>query len=257
MSISTAVSRPRWAAATIGVALVVTLTGCGGGSAHPSKKTPAAGTNSTAAASNAANFGDGPSTIATARTKTVQIYQNPGDADPSMRLRSPNPDGVTRVFLVIGTQPGWLHVLLPAPPNGSQGWIATKDVTTAKTSYWVQVLQSKHRVKVYQGKKVLIDTPAAIGKADTPTPGGRYYLTELLQAPNPKGAYGPYAYGLNGYSTTLTQFNGQDPIIGIHGTNEPKSLGTSVSHGCVRVGNDVITKMAKMLPLGTPVQIAS
>jgi lipoprotein-anchoring transpeptidase ErfK/SrfK len=110
-------------------------------------------------------------------------------------------------------------------------------------------------VKVYQGKRVLIDTPAAIGKSDTPTPGGRYYLTELLQAPNPKGAYGPYAYGLSGYSTTLTQFQGQDAIIGIHGTNEPQSLGKSVSHGCVRVGNTVISRMAKMLPLGTPVQI--
>jgi lipoprotein-anchoring transpeptidase ErfK/SrfK len=257
MSISTAVSRPRWAAATIGATLAITLTGCGGGSDKPAKSSPAAETKSTAPATEAVRLGDAPSTIATARTKTVQIYQNPGDATPTMRLRNPNPDGVTRVFLVTDHKPGWLHVLLPVPPNGSQGWIAAKDVTTAKTSYWVQVLQSAHRVKVYKGKRVLIDTPAAIGKADTPTPGGRYYLTELLQAPNPKGAYGPYAYGLNGYSTTLTQFQGQDPIIGIHGTNEPKSLGTAVSHGCIRVGNTVITKMAKMLPLGTPVQIAS
>lgn len=257
MSISTAVSRPRWAAATIGVALGITLTGCGGGSSHQSKSAPAADTNSTAAATESAKFGDGPSTVATARTKTVKIYANPGDATPSMQLRNPNPDGVTRVFLVVDSKPGWLHVLLPAPPNGSQGWIATKDVTTAKTNYWVQVLQSAHRVKVYKGKRVLIDTPAGIGKADTPTPGGRYYLTELLQAPNPKGAYGPYAYGLNGYSTTLTQFQGQDPIIGIHGTNDPKTLGTSVSHGCVRISNTMITKMAKMLPLGTPVQIVS
>jgi lipoprotein-anchoring transpeptidase ErfK/SrfK len=257
MSISPAVSGPRRAAAAIGVALGITLTGCGGGSAHHDKGAPAAGANSQAADAEPAKLGEAPSTIATARAKTVQIFQNPGDATPSMQLQNPNPDGVTRVFLVIGSKPGWLHVMLPVPPNGSQGWIAEKDVTTAKTSYWIQVLQGAHRVKVYQGKRVVIDTPAAIGKADTPTPGGRYYIAELLQAPDPKGAYGPYAYGLNGYSTKLTQFKGQDPIIGIHGTNEPKSLGNSVSHGCVRVGNPVITKMAKMLPLGTPVQISA
>jgi lipoprotein-anchoring transpeptidase ErfK/SrfK len=152
---------------------------------------------------------------------------------------------------------GWLHVFLPVQPNGSTGWIASREVSTAKTHYWVQVLQSAHRLKVYQGKKVLITTPAAIGKTDTPTPGGAYYLTELLQPPNPNGDYGPYAYGLSGQSTALTDFNGHDPIIGIHGTNQPNLLGTSVSHGCIRISNTMITRLAKMLPLGTPVQIAS
>ncbi|MCO6008217.1 L,D-transpeptidase family protein [Actinoallomurus purpureus] len=255
MSISLAVPGPRWAAAAIGVAVSLSLTGCGGGSAHDAAKSPAANSTAKAADTESVKLGDGPSTIATARPKTVDIFKSPGDASPSMQLSNPNPDGVKRVFLVVGSRPGWVHVLLPVPPNGSEGWIAEKDLITTKTSYWVQVLQSAHRVKVYQGKRVLIDTPAAIGKSDTPTPGGRYYLTELLQAPNPKGAYGPYAYGLSGYSTTLTQFQGQDAIIGIHGTNEPQSLGKSVSHGCVRVGNTVISRMAKMLPLGTPVQI--
>ncbi|HZE30521.1 MAG TPA: L,D-transpeptidase [Actinoallomurus sp.] len=161
------------------------------------------------------------------------------------------------MFLVMERKAGWLHVLLPVQPNGSTGWIASREVRTAKTNYWVQVLQSGHRLKLYKGKQVLVSTPAAIGKTDTPTPGGAYYLTELLQPPNPNGDYGPYAYGLSGQSTALTDFNGHDPIIGIHGTNEPKLLGTSVSHGCIRISNSMITKLAKMLPLGTPVQISA
>ena len=44
-------------------------------------------------------------------------------------------------------------------------------------------------------------------------------------------------------------------LIGLDiGTNDPGSIGTPVSHGCVRVNNDVITKLAA-LPLGTPVVI--
>jgi lipoprotein-anchoring transpeptidase ErfK/SrfK len=248
----------RAALATAGAVLSLTLAGCGGSDDKKSAGAQSAPGAPTAQATAAAtyDFGGGPSTIATARTKTVDVYAKPGDATPSMSLHSPNPDGAPRVFLVKERQGGWLHVFLPVQPNGSTGWIAAKQVTTAKTAYWVQVLQSAHRLKLYRGKKVLITVPAAIGKTDTPTPGGAYYLTELLQPPNPNGDYGPYAYGLSGQSTAMTDFNGHDPVIGIHGTNQPKLLGTSVSHGCIRVSNTVITRLAKMLPLGTPVQIA-
>lgn len=59
------------------------------------------------------------------------------------------------------------------PPNGSEGWIPDDQVVTNTTTYWLQVQQSAHRLRVYKGKKLLINTPAAIGTADTPTPGGR------------------------------------------------------------------------------------
>jgi hypothetical protein len=42
---------------------------------------------------------------------------------------------------------------------------------------------------------------------------------------------------------------------GIHGTNEPSSIGRSVSHGCVRVRNEDIEKLYDMVPVGTPVYI--
>jgi lipoprotein-anchoring transpeptidase ErfK/SrfK len=251
-------SSSRRAIVTAGAVLSLALTGCGGSDHHAAGNqqggAPAAQQQPADAP---ATFGNGPSTIATAKNATVNVFQNAGDATPHMQLHNPNPDGAPRVFLVTDRKPGWLHVLLPVPPNGSEGWIPAGAVSTSKTDYWIQVQTSAHRLRLYKGKKVVVDTPAAIGKSDTPTPGGRYYLTELLQAPNPNGAYGPYAYGLSGYSTTLTQFNGHDPIIGIHGTNEPKLLGTSVSHGCVRISNTMITRLAKMLPLGTPVQIAT
>jgi lipoprotein-anchoring transpeptidase ErfK/SrfK len=252
-------SRPgsRVAFVTAGAALGLTLAGCGGSSDHAASSAPAKTPGGQPTTAAQVDFGNGPSTIATAAHKTVNIYKNAGDTAPNIQLHSPNPDGAPRVFLVTDRKPGWLHVLLPVQPNGSSGWIATSQVKTAKTSYWVQVLRSGHRLRVYRGKKVLISTPAAIGSTDTPTPGGAYYLTELLQPPNPGGDYGPYAYGLSGQSQALTQFNGHDPVIGIHGTNEPKLLGTSVSHGCIRVSNTVITRLAKMLPLGTPVQIST
>ena len=196
------------------------------------------------------------STIATARGKIVPIYRTAGGA-VEMRLRNPNPDGAPRVFLAVGSRPGWWQVLLPTPPNGSSGWVRAADVTTSTTMYRLTVDLSAHRLRVYRDGRLLVDTPAAIGTADTPTPGGQYYLTELLRTPDPGGPYGPYAYGLSGRSETLTRFAGHDPVIGIHGTNQPGMLGRSVSHGCIRVSNSVIRRLAGMLPLGTPVQITA
>lgn len=41
----------------------------------------------------------------------------------------------------------------------------------------------------------------------------------------------------------------------LHGTDQPASIGQSVSHGCVRLRNPDITTLYHMVPLGTPVYI--
>jgi lipoprotein-anchoring transpeptidase ErfK/SrfK len=53
----------------------------------------------------------------------------------------------------------------------------------------------------------------------------------------------------------LTQFDGGDAEVGIYGNNDASVLGTSVTHGCVRIDNAEITALSKVLPLGTPVVI--
>jgi lipoprotein-anchoring transpeptidase ErfK/SrfK len=60
---------------------------------------------------------------------------------------------------------------------------------------------------------------------------------------------------LSGYSNVLTDFAGGDGVVGIHGTNDPSTIGKDVSHGCIRMTNENITKLAKSLPLGVPVVI--
>ncbi|HEV7148765.1 MAG TPA: L,D-transpeptidase, partial [Pedococcus sp.] len=94
---------------------------------------------------------------------------------------------------------------------------------------------------------------AATGTGGTPTPVGSFFLTELLAPTNP--GYGPYAYGLSAFSDVLTSFGGGPGQIGLHGTSEAGSIGHSSSHGCIRLSNADITTLAKILPLGTPVNI--
>jgi lipoprotein-anchoring transpeptidase ErfK/SrfK len=98
-------------------------------------------------------------------------------------------------------------------------------------------------------------TKIGVGQAVTPTPTGEYYITELLEQPDPTGTYGPFAFGLSAHSDVLNEFAGRDGVLGVHGTNFPQGIGTDVSHGCIRMSNDAITKLAGFLPVGTPVQI--
>ncbi len=78
---------------------------------------------------------------------------------------------------------------------------------------------------------------------------------DVLDVPDPYGPYGPLAFVLSGFSEVTYDFNGGPGIVGIHGTNDPEALGTRVSHGCIRIRNDVIEDLAEFLPVGTPVNV--
>jgi lipoprotein-anchoring transpeptidase ErfK/SrfK len=173
-------------------------------------------------------------------------------------LHNPTPEGAPRVVLATTptpSQPGWLHVFLPIRPNGATGWIRRADVTTSVTAYRLDVYRSRHRIAVHDGARKLRVIPIAVGKSDTPTPGGRYYLTELIQLTDSHGPYGPFAYGLSGFSPVLRNFSGGPGEIGLHGTNEPWLVGHDVSHGCIRMRNRDIRYLARRLPPGTPIAI--
>ena len=146
-------------------------------------------------------------------------------------------------------------MLLPIRPNGSTGWVRAEDVRGVQNPYRIRVELGAHRISVYDGDAVLLQEPVAIGKPSTPTPPGTYYLRVLLKAPDPNTVYGPYAYPLSGHSEVLTSFNGGDGELGIHGNNDASVLGSSVTSGCIRMSNESITRLAGILPLGTPVEI--
>ncbi len=175
-------------------------------------------------------------------------------------LANPQQSGAPLTFLVdgpAGPPPtgAWVKVLLPVRPNGSTGWVRATDVEIAGLPYRLDVSIGGHRLDLFANGTLRKSYSIGVGRTNTPTPGGTFYLKELLQPPNPSGAYGPYAYGLSGFSTTLKEFNGGDAVIGIHGTDDPSSIGRDVSHGCIRMTNADITELAHLLPLGTPVRI--
>ncbi|GAA4336805.1 hypothetical protein BJY14_006697 [Actinomadura luteofluorescens] len=193
--------------------------------------------------------------IATVRGRAIAVHRRKGDGAVWKTLSSPNEMGATRVFLVDAEDGGWLRVLLPIRPNGSTGWVKASDVTLSSTAHRMEIDPRAFTFTVFDGDTVLRTGKVATGEGGTPTPPGRFYFTELVRPPNPDGDYGAYAFGLSGFSPTLKTFAGGPGQLAVHGTNRASALGRKVSHGCVRVGNEDITWMAKNLAIGTPVVV--
>jgi lipoprotein-anchoring transpeptidase ErfK/SrfK len=199
-----------------------------------------------------------PALVAVAHTTSLPIYATPAG---QITRQLPNPDPTNynqpQVLLVLRGYGAWLQVSLPIAPNGQTGWVRASDVTLSKNDYRVDILRSAHQLRVYRANVLQKTYPIAVGTADTPTPGGTYFIKVLLQPPNPNGAYGPYAYGLSGYSSVLTNFDGGTGVIGIHGTDQPQVIGHNASHGCIRLSNANVTDLHNRfdLKLGTPVRI--
>lgn len=178
------------------------------------------------------------------------VLPNPWLVDPTQSSTE-----VPQVFLVVARRPGWVRVLLPVRPNGSTGWVRATDVALSPITYKIRVQLAAHRITVFHNGATIYNGPVADGAPSTPTPVGHYYVRVLLKAPDPNTVYGPYAYGLSSHSDALSTFDGADAEIGIHGNDDASVLGHSITHGCIRMDNAEITRLASVLPLGTPVEI--
>jgi hypothetical protein len=205
--------------------------------------------------------------VATGRegVTTIDVYDAPDGAvvnsfdNPRLINDDPNAP-VPAVFLLteavdLDDPPDWVEVYLPVRPNGSKGWLRSEDVELSGHDYHLEVRLADFNLKAFRGDEVVLDAPIAVAADNTPTPGGLFYTIELIAPPDPDGPYGPFAYGLSGFSEVLESFNGGNGQLGIHGTNQPELMGQKVSHGCIRLRNEDITRLADELPLGVPVQV--
>jgi lipoprotein-anchoring transpeptidase ErfK/SrfK len=167
---------------------------------------------------------------------------------------NPTPWGNPLTLAVTGRQGSWLRVQIPARPNGAEGWVREADVTLTSVRTRVEISIGARTLRAYDGPTFIAETKVVVGKGTTPTPTGRYFVTDYEKKAR-GSAYGPWILPLSGYSQALDSFSGGVPVIAMHGTNHPELAGRAASNGCVRMPDDVIEVLRTHLPLGTPVDI--
>ncbi|WP_180956622.1 L,D-transpeptidase family protein [Bacillus canaveralius] len=108
--------------------------------------------------------------------------------------------------------------------------------------YTISVSLNSRRLTLLKNGQPIKSYPIAVGKMLTITPVGQYVIVN--REPNPGGPYGAMWLSLSkaGY--------------GIHGTNNPSSIGKAVSKGCIRMFNQDVLELSRLVPNGTRVLIS-
>jgi lipoprotein-anchoring transpeptidase ErfK/SrfK len=188
----------------------------------------------------------------------IRIYKEKNDKDdPIVTLGVGIEVNGVPVFTVNSRDGDWLNVNVPRRPNGLTGWIKAAEVHTYQHSYYIVIQLNDRRLTVCNSGRVIQQEPVGVGAPSKGlTPTGNFYTVDLLR-PRSGSPYGAFAFGLSGFSEDprIENFAGGDGRIGIHGTNVVSDVGKAISHGCVRMTNAAITKLAKTIPLGVPVSI--
>jgi L,D-transpeptidase-like protein len=251
----------RTALPAILLIVMVVLAGCGGGEpADPApSSTPTGEVPPAAPLPGRVDLGKAPAYVALAATD-VTVRDRPSGGQVVAVFPATLPWGGSTPFLVRQAHRDdageiWLDVSLPRRPNGSSGWIRRDQVRLRPVTHEVEVDLSSRTARLLRDRRSQRSWSVGIGEAETPTPTGRFYITVKLRPPQISPVYGVWALGLSGYSDVLEQFGTGDGQIALHGTADLGDLGQEVSSGCVRMSNQVITFLAKTLPLGTPVTI--
>jgi hypothetical protein len=148
----------------------------------------------------------------------------------------------------------WVKVRLPVLPNNTTGWVARSALGGYRI---VQTRLVVHRARLqatlFRNGRPVFQAPVGIGSPRWPTPPGEFYVRSRLRGFK-SAFYGPLAFGTSARSSVLTDWPAGG-FVGIHGTDRPELLPGQVSHGCIRMRNDDILELGRLLPVGTPVTI--
>lgn len=205
----------------------------------------------------------------------------PGQAaeKPAWSLPSPRPAGGYLIGRVTGPLRTPAGVVMPHTALGNDTWLlivghdgsrgtaliptggqparVKVDLTRLRlrwTPIHIAVDIGGLRLRVLSGARVLGAFPIAAGMPATPTPTGRFSVTDRVRFPA-GSSYGTFALGLSAHQEhVLPGWPGGDQIA-IHGTAHPDSIGRYASLGCIRVPAPALRLMRRVVPLGAPVTI--
>ncbi len=116
-------------------------------------------------------------------------------------------------------------------------------LTSNSPTYSIQINTNNHTLTLLKNGGIYKVYPVATGKASTPTPKGHFRIKN--KATNPGGPFGARWLGLTAPGGSY----------GIHGTNNPSSIGKNISNGCIRLFNKDVIELSSLVPINTEVVI--
>jgi lipoprotein-anchoring transpeptidase ErfK/SrfK len=176
------------------------------------------------------------------------------------KLKTKSPEGTDDLVLVLDRtvvkDEEWLRVRLPVRPNGTTGWVPASSLSELQpVDTWLRINTKAFKITLVKKGKTVFSARVGVGQSQWPTPKGQFFIRAKLEKYGGRGSvYGPLAFITSATSPTLTDWPGGG-IVGVHGTNTPGLIPGRISHGCVRLKNADILKLARLMPVGTPLTV--
>jgi hypothetical protein len=168
-------------------------------------------------------------------------------------------DGTQNLVLILdqldlNASKTWYRVRLAILPNNSTGWVQANALGSLYVVHTHLYIDRETETAVLKKNgKTIFTTRVGVGRTYWPTPRGQFYIRDKLTNFHDP-FYGPLAFGTSARSAVLTEWPGGG-YIGVHGTDAPELIPGHISHGCIRVVNSQILKLAHLLQVGSPLTI--
>ena len=171
------------------------------------------------------------------------------------RLGTRTQFGTRTILGVVSRRAGWLEVVATERSNGEPGWIPAASARLTSTNYALHVDRSARRLTLRLGGRVLRRVTVAVGRPATPTPTGRFAVTDKLRPSDPASPYGCCILALSGHQTRLSPGWPGGDRLAVHNTPQTDSIGKAASLGCMRGSRADLEHLMRKVPLGAPVFI--
>jgi hypothetical protein len=148
----------------------------------------------------------------------------------------------------------WLGVVATALKNNQIGWV---DVQHDRPRMWrsefkIRADLSERSLELLRGNRVIKRMTVGIGGMSSPTPVGRFTVTDKLIPSASAPYYGCCVLALSGHQPNLRPGWAGGDRIAIHGGGE---IGAAASAGCLHAPDSQLKRLMKLVPVGTPVVI--
>lgn len=191
------------------------------------------------------------SVVARLRGDELSVHSAPGSARVLAVVGGTTEFGSPTTLPVVAFHGRWVEVISTKLANGVDGYVRLKDVWLAHDPFAVDVDLSQRLLRVWHDGVVERRVDVAIGAPGSPTPTGRFAVTDELTGSTP-AAYGCCILALSGHQTRLPLgWTGGDRLA-IHGGG---GVGSAVSSGCLHAAEPDLRWLMRRLPLGTQVLI--
>ena len=174
------------------------------------------------------------------------------------RVGSTTPFGSPRALGVVATRRGrWLAVTEAGVGNNRTVWVDARagGLRYERTRLELDVDLSSRTLLIRRGGAILRRVSVGVGRPGSPTPTGRFAVTDKLNGSAYSTAYGCCILALSAIQPNLPAGWSGGNRVAIHGTLSSSDFGRAVSAGCVHARDADLRYLMQTVPLGTPVVI--